>query len=48
MQLNTKKYDAFCWHSFDYAYLRRQGLSLSKRLELQKILDIKNIFENGW
>ena len=37
MQLNTKKYDAFCSHIFDYACLRRKG-SLSMRFEITEKL----------
>ena len=45
MQLNTKKYDAFCSHIFDYTCLRHKAYRY--RSKLQKILYIKNIFENG-
>ena len=48
MQLNTKKYDAFCSHIFDYACSRRKAYRYRRGLKLQKILFVKNIFENGW
>ena len=32
------KYDAFCFHIFDYACLRRRGLLLSKRFEIMEKL----------
>ena len=37
------KYDAFCSHSFDYAYLRRKAL-LSKRFKIMEKLFTSNTF----
>ena len=48
MQLNTKKYDAFYSHIFDYACLRRKAYRYRRGSKLQENLYIKNIFENGW
>ena len=45
MQLNTKKYEAFCSHIFDYACLRRKAIK--KVRNYRKIAYIKNIFENA-
>ena len=41
MQLNTKKYNAFCSHIFDYACLRRKAYGSQRGSKLQKILCTK-------
>ena len=50
MQLNTKKYDAFCSHIFDYACLKRKVYRYRRGSKLWKNCTgcIKNIFENNW
>ena len=45
MQLNTKKYDAFCSHIFDHTYLRL--IAIEEARNCRQIVYIKIIFENG-
>ena len=45
------KYDAFYWHVFDHACLRRwpkANIAFEEVRNYGKIVYIKNIFENGW
>ena len=46
MQLNTKKYDAFSSHIFDYACLG--FIAIEEVRNCTKTVYIKRIFENGW
>ena len=47
MQLNTKKYDAFCLNIFEYACLRRKTIAIEEIQNYEKIVYIKHIFKNG-
>ena len=45
------KYDAFCWHVFDYVCLRRRpkaNIAIEEVRNYGKFVYIKSIFENGW
>ena len=42
------KYDAFCSHIFDYAYIRRKAYCYQKGSNYRKIVYIKSVFENCW
>ena len=48
MQLNTKKYDAFCSHIFDNACLRLRPIAILKRFETTENCIHQKHFLNGW
>ena len=45
MQLNTKKYDAFCKHIFDYACLRRRAYRYRRGSNYKKFYVLKTFLK---